>query len=89
MTHKPEPHYSELRDELDRRDEIINSYKKLLADERAEVERLNQCVTWEQHRSGRIGTHSTDCHTWGPQHYECLLRKFEMAALSALGEPET
>jgi predicted RNase H-like nuclease (RuvC/YqgF family) len=42
MTHKPELHYSELRDELDRRDETINSYKKLLADERAEVERLKQ-----------------------------------------------
>jgi hypothetical protein len=28
--------------ELDRRDETINSYKKLLADERAEVQRLKQ-----------------------------------------------
>jgi hypothetical protein len=35
-----EKHEHELRAELDRRDETINSYKKLLAYERAEVERL-------------------------------------------------
>jgi len=40
----------------------------------AENERLNKALKWEQHRAGRVGTHSPGCWQWGSQHYECAMR---------------
>jgi hypothetical protein len=60
---------------------------------RAEVERLNKALTWEQNRAERIGTHGPGCHTWGPAHYECLRRVTAKLAVAledlmeATGEP--
>lgn len=49
--------------------------------ERLKVEnlRLNAAMRWEQNRTGRIGTHGANCHLWGHQHYECLVREYDTA----------
>ena len=59
--------------------ETTSEAASALAKLQAENERLNQCLRYEQHREGRIGTHNPNCHTWGPQHYECAIAKLEAA----------
>jgi hypothetical protein len=46
----------------------------IMGDAADEIERLNRALKWEQDRSGRVGTHSPGCWTWGHQHYQCAIQ---------------
>ena len=40
-----------------------------------EITRLNACLQYEQHRTGRQGTHAEGCYKWGPGHWDCAMRE--------------
>ena len=39
-----------------------------------EIEKVSAAINREEVQ--KIGAHSPICHTWGSEHYECLLRKY-------------
>ena len=46
----------------------------LLGDALAENERLKRELKYQDARENHIGTHSPECWSWGPRHYECAIR---------------
>ncbi len=56
----------------------VPQYVKETTDELlANILRLKNELRYQEARDGRIGTHSKDCYTFGPSHYECALREIE------------
>ena len=46
----------------------------LLGDAQAENERLKRELKYQDAQEAHIGTHSPECWSFGPKHYDCAIR---------------
>jgi hypothetical protein len=72
----PASRLADLEAEVARWQQLYEDARHDLTKAEMEVERLNKALTYEENRSGRIGTHGPGCYLWGPSHYECLKTEF-------------
>jgi hypothetical protein len=54
----------------------------------AEVATFKKRLKYQEDREGHIGTHSPECWTFGPRHYECALRHITELATGAIKKIE-
>ena len=55
---------------------------------RDEIERLTKALHYEQHWLSRIGTHGPECWRWGPNHYDCAVKRIKDAEKESKGTAE-
>ena len=53
----------------------MNQIAALIEQQAQEIERMNKSLQYEQHRTGRQGTHAEGCYKWGPGHWDCAMRE--------------
>ena len=50
---------------------------------RDEIKRLRERLRYQEDRESWAGSHSSQCWSWGPSHYECALREIERLCAEA------
>jgi hypothetical protein len=61
----------------------------LLGDALAENERLKRELKYQDAQEAHIGTHSPECWSFGPKHYDCAIRHINDMAKRAIRKLKT